>query len=78
METENNQFFKLIFTWEATKNFFLKSRRIITVDGTFLAGPNKGTLLVAVAQDGAEQILLLAYAIVESENLKSWNFFSLS
>ena len=51
------------------------NRKIITIDGTFLAGPNKGTLLVAVAQDGKDQLVLIAFAIVESENCDSWKFF---
>jgi hypothetical protein len=59
----------MFFSWEACKHFFLLSRKIITVDGAFLSGHNKGTLLTAVVQDGKEQILLLGYAIVESENL---------
>lgn len=45
------------------------------VDGTFLAGPNKGTLLVAVSQDSCDQLVLIAVAVVESENTSSWNWF---
>lgn len=53
---------------KATQNFYRYSRKSITVDGTFLAGPNKGTLLVAVAQDRNDRLVLLDFAIVESEN----------
>ncbi len=66
----------MFFSWEACKHFFLLSRKIITVDGAFLSGHNKGTLLTAVVQDGKEQILLLGYAIVESENLDNWFFLN--
>ncbi len=76
LELDNNNTFKRYFmTWNATKKFYGLSRKIITVDGTFLSGPNKGTLLIAVAQDGKDQLVLLAFAIVESENLDSWSFF---
>ena len=51
------------------------SGKIITVDGTFRSGLSKGTHLTAVAQDGKDQIILLAYAIVESENLDIGNLF---
>jgi hypothetical protein len=51
------------------------NRKIITMDDTFLAGPNKETLLTAVAQDEKNQIVLIAFAIVESENADSWKFF---
>ena len=60
---------------ESNKHFYSYSRKIITVNGTFLSGPNKGTLLVAVVQDGYENLVLLAFAIVESENGASWRYF---
>ena len=62
-------------TWEATKALYLNNRKFISVDGTFLSGPNKGTLLTAVSQDGKDQLVLLAFAIVESENSSSWKYF---
>ncbi|CAN1334526.1 hypothetical protein LINPERPRIM_LOCUS36436 [Linum perenne] len=48
---------------------------VIQVDGTFLKGKFKGTLLVATAIDGNRQIMPLAFAIVESENTRSWPWF---
>ncbi|KAH0773554.1 hypothetical protein KY290_010691 [Solanum tuberosum] len=43
-------------------------RPIVVVDGTFLKGAYKGTLLTANTLDAAGSILPLAYAIVDSEN----------
>jgi hypothetical protein len=68
-------FQRFFMMWQASKDFFLKSRKLIYVDGTFLIGANKGTLLVAVSQDSCDCLVLLAFAIVESENSESWNYF---
>ncbi|XP_010462932.1 PREDICTED: uncharacterized protein LOC104743564 [Camelina sativa] len=50
-------------------------RRVIVVDGTFLKGKYKGTLLVASAQDGDFHLYPIAFAIVDSENDIAWNWF---
>ncbi|XP_069145539.1 PKS-NRPS hybrid synthetase cheA-like [Solanum lycopersicum] len=50
-------------------------RPIVVVDGTFLKGAYKGTLLTANTLDAAGSILPLAYAIVDSENDSSWRWF---
>jgi hypothetical protein len=61
--------------WNASKEFFERSRKLLYVDGTFLAGPNKSTLLVAVSQDSCDQLVLISIGAVESENADSWNWF---
>ncbi|XP_015963931.1 uncharacterized protein LOC107487748 [Arachis duranensis] len=45
------------------------------VDGTHLYGKYKGALLVAVAQDGNQNIVPIAFAIVEGETADTWEFF---
>jgi hypothetical protein len=45
------------------------------VDGTFLIGKYKGQILMAIGQDGNNQIIPLAFAFVESENIESWLWF---
>ncbi|KAK6793887.1 hypothetical protein RDI58_007340 [Solanum bulbocastanum] len=50
-------------------------RPIVVVDGTFIKGACKGTLLTANTLDVAGSILPLAYAIVDSENDASWRWF---
>ncbi|XP_050889964.1 uncharacterized protein LOC127095297 [Lathyrus oleraceus] len=47
----------------------------ILVDGTWLYGKYRGTLLMAVAQDGNGNIFLIAFALVESETKEAWSFF---
>jgi hypothetical protein len=47
-------------------------RPIISVDGTFLTGKYKGTLIVAVGMTAKNQLLPLLFALVESENNESW------
>ncbi|XP_025616592.1 uncharacterized protein [Arachis hypogaea] len=46
-----------------------------TVDGTHLYEKYKGALLVAVAQDENQNIVPIAFAIVEGEIADTWEFF---
>lgn len=75
IQTENNCSKHFFMTWKATKHFYSYGRKIITVDGAFIFDPNKRTLLVAAAQDGFDNLILLAFAIVESEDGSSWKYF---
>jgi hypothetical protein len=54
---------------------FKQCRPVICIDGTFLTGKYKGTILTAVAADGNNQLLPLAIAFVEGENGDSWYWF---
>ena len=45
------------------------------VDAAHLKGEFKGHMLLAVAMDGNNQILPLAYGICKSESLQSWTWF---
>ncbi|RYR76287.1 hypothetical protein Ahy_A01g000895 [Arachis hypogaea] len=47
----------------------------IRVDGTHLYGKYKGCLLVAVSQDGNNNIVPIAFAIVEGKTSDAWHFF---
>ncbi|WVY95594.1 hypothetical protein V8G54_027745 [Vigna mungo] len=51
---------------KACKDSFISSRPIIGLDGCFLKGKYGGELLTAVGRDANEQILPIAYAVVES------------
>ncbi|XP_015945600.1 uncharacterized protein LOC107470704 [Arachis duranensis] len=46
-----------------------------SVDGTHLYKKYKGTLLVDVAQDGNQNIVPIAFALVEGETADVWHFF---
>ena len=45
---------------------------VICIDGTFLSGRYKDQILTAIGVDYNNQIVLLAFAFVENENLDSW------
>ncbi|XP_060188323.1 uncharacterized protein LOC132617345 [Lycium barbarum] len=62
--------------FDALKRSFLSGfRRCIGLDGCFLKGCSKGQLLVVVAKDGNNQILPIAWAVVECENKTTWAWF---
>ncbi|XP_057745423.1 uncharacterized protein LOC130963310 [Arachis stenosperma] len=48
---------------------------LVSVDGTHLYGKYAGTLLMGIAQYGNNNILPVAFALVERENTDSWYFF---
>ena len=54
---------------------FQHCRPVVMVDGTFLTGKYKGTLLMALAVDAEQQLVPLAFALAESENNDSWSWF---
>jgi len=53
---------------KACKDSFVFCRPIIGLDGCFLKGKYGGELLSAVGRDVNDQLLPLAYAVVEVEN----------
>jgi hypothetical protein len=69
-------FFERVFwAFKPCIDGFAHCKPLVQVDGTFLTGKFKGTLLLAVAQDGNSHIFPVAFAIVEGETLDAWNFF---
>ncbi|XP_039137915.1 uncharacterized protein LOC120275413 isoform X2 [Dioscorea cayenensis subsp. rotundata] len=48
---------------------------VLSVDGTFLHGKYKGTLLMATGEDAEDHIFPYAFAIDEGENRESWLWF---
>ncbi|GAU45778.1 hypothetical protein TSUD_24420 [Trifolium subterraneum] len=54
---------------------FVHCKPLVQVDGTWLNGKYKGTLLLAIAQDGNNHIFPVTFAIVEGETKEAWNFF---
>jgi hypothetical protein len=51
------------------------SRPVICIDGNFLTGKYKGTILIAVTANSNNQLLPLVIAFVEGENGDSWYWF---
>ncbi|XP_027362818.1 uncharacterized protein LOC113870426 [Abrus precatorius] len=54
---------------------FRHCKPLVQVDRTHLYGKYKGALLVAVAQDGNQNIFPIGFAIVEGETADGWHFF---
>ncbi|XP_057739988.1 uncharacterized protein LOC130957117 [Arachis stenosperma] len=48
---------------------------LMQVDGTHLYGKYKGALMVVVAQDGNQNIVPIAFAIVNGKTADAWEFF---
>ncbi len=68
--------FQRIFVCPAeSRATFQASRRLVAVDGTFLKARFILTLLVAVGIDANGHIVPLAWAVAESENADSWEWF---
>ncbi|XP_024010368.1 uncharacterized protein LOC112085387 [Eutrema salsugineum] len=50
-------------------------RKVVVVDGTFLTGKYKGTLLIASMQDSNFNIFPIAFGIIDTENDEFWEWF---
>ncbi|KAF3623834.1 putative enzymatic polyprotein-like [Capsicum annuum] len=57
------------------KTLFGGARRLIGLDDCFLKGVCKGQLLVAICRDKNNQILSIAWAVLEDENQFTWGVF---
>nr|KYP54034.1 hypothetical protein KK1_000200 [Cajanus cajan] len=69
------QFHRVFWTFKPCIDGFKYCKPIVQLDGTFLYGKYKGTLLEAVAQDGNNKIFPIAFAIVEGETADAWFLF---
>ncbi|KAL4291656.1 hypothetical protein GQ457_14G018180 [Hibiscus cannabinus] len=68
-------FSKLFWAFKACIEGFPFCKRMIQVDDTWLYRKYNHILLVAVAQDGDNNIFPIAFVIVEKEDADGWNFF---
>ena len=66
---------RVFFSFAVCIEAFRHCRPVICVDGTFLTGKYRGQILTAIGQDGNNQVVPLAFAFVESENIDSWTWF---
>ncbi|KAL5133904.1 hypothetical protein HKD37_03G007161 [Glycine soja] len=51
---------------------FKYCKSLVQVDGTFLTGKYRGTLLTTIGQDGSRNNFPLAFEIIESEIKEAW------
>ncbi|XP_015964954.1 uncharacterized protein LOC107488696 [Arachis duranensis] len=68
-------FHQVFWSFPSCIEAFRHCKPLVSVDGTHLYGKYAGTLLMGIAQDGNNNILPVAFALVERENTDSWYFF---
>ena len=68
-------FGRAFWAFDQCKRAFKHCRPVISIDGTFLTGQFKGTLLVAIGNDANNRLLPLAFALVSAENNDNWEWF---
>ncbi|XP_027336945.1 uncharacterized protein LOC113850565 [Abrus precatorius] len=68
-------FERLFWSFEQCHEAFKFCKPILQVDGTFLYGKYRHTLLIATTQDGNNCVLPVAFAIIEGETLSAWEWF---
>ncbi|KAM6596350.1 hypothetical protein CsatA_006874 [Cannabis sativa] len=73
--SEDNRFTYCFWSLDACRKGLKFCHPVISIDRTFLKTKYGGTLLVAVAYDANNQLFLVAFAIVDSENHDSWKYF---
>jgi hypothetical protein len=54
---------------------FTHCRPVLSIDGTFLTGKYKGTLMVALAHSSNDNVLPVTFALVPSEHDDNWEWF---
>ena len=75
LHTHENRFLRVFICPYPSRSSFPFCRKFIALDGTFLKGRFIQTMLLATTLDANHNILLLAWAVVESENTESWRYF---
>ncbi|RHN65625.1 putative transcription factor interactor and regulator CCHC(Zn) family [Medicago truncatula] len=68
-------FRRMYICLKACKDSFFKCRSIIGLDGCFLKGYYGGQLLAAIGRDPNDQMLPIAFVVVEGETKESWKWF---
>ncbi|XP_013709047.1 uncharacterized protein LOC106412683 [Brassica napus] len=60
---------------QSVRGFQTAMRQVLVVDGTFLKSKYKGVLLAATTLDGNSNLYHVVFAVVDSENDRSWDWF---
>ncbi|XP_052482889.1 uncharacterized protein LOC128036095 [Gossypium raimondii] len=68
-------FHRMFWTFDPCVRAFPHCKPLVQVDGTWLYRKYTQILLIAVAQDDNRNMLPIAFAIVDKENMESWEFF---
>ncbi|RYR43643.1 hypothetical protein Ahy_A08g040046 isoform H [Arachis hypogaea] len=75
LDRESVMFHQVFWSFPSCVEAFKHCKPLVSVDGTHLYGKYTGTLLMGIAQDGNNNILSIAFALVERENTDAWCFF---
>ncbi|CAI5993353.1 unnamed protein product [Closterium sp. NIES-65] len=75
LDTLDRCFHRFYVRPSAARHALNYCRPDVALDGTHLISAQKSVLLIAVTIDGNQEILLLAWALVESENKDAWTWF---
>jgi hypothetical protein len=76
MGSEGRQYFFYVFwTFEQCIEAFKHCYDVLSIDGMFLTGKYEGIMLIAIEIDADHQLMPLAFAIMEKENISSWDWF---
>lgn len=68
-------FYRAFWAFGQCIEAFKHCRDVLSIDGTFLTGKYKGTMLIAIGMDANRQLVPLAFAIVDKESTSSWGWF---
>jgi len=68
-------FQRMYICFKACKDSFFKCKPIIGLDGCFLKGYYGGQLLSAIGRDPNDQMMPIAFVVVEGETKESWAWF---
>ena len=74
-DTEDASFHRVFWAFAPSIEGFKHCRPVMSIDATHLYGKYKGKMMIAMGVDGNNQILPLAFAIVEEENFCCWRWF---
>nr|GEU30595.1 hypothetical protein [Tanacetum cinerariifolium] len=74
IETDDDDRFEIFFL-PSIHIFVLHMRPLIMIDSAHLKGEFLGTMYLAVAMDGNNQIMPLAYRVGKSKIFRSWDWF---
>jgi hypothetical protein len=66
---------RVFWSFAQTEHAFQFCRPVVLIDGTFLMGKYRGTLMMVAAVDPEDQIVPMAFALAEGENNSSWSWF---
>ena len=67
--------YRVLWLFAQTEHAFQFCRPVVLVDGTFLTGKYRGTLMMVAAVDPEDQIVPMAFALAEGENNEPWSWF---